>query len=148
MRFIVSQDSSRAANATNTVKAVTVLMNDGGRLLTEADVFRANSGWQDFITDRAVARISREFPDYPNFPPRRDVYETATKPHLWLITERGLVLMFPPLSFGGSHADGGMTSRSRGPISAPISILPRPRRSAPQSDGWRCRAAHRAARLR
>ena len=108
VKFIVSADSITAANATNTVKAVTVVMSDGGRLLTEADVFRADSGWQDFITDRAVARIAREFPDYPNFPPRRDVYETATKRHLWLITERGLVLMFPPLSFGGSHADGGI----------------------------------------
>lgn len=108
VKFIVSADSIAAANATNTVKSVTVVMSDGGRLLTETDVFRADSGWQDFITDRAVARIAREFPDYPNFPPRRDVYETATKPHLWLITERGLVLMFPPLSFGGSHADGGI----------------------------------------
>lgn len=108
VKFVVSADSIAAANATNTVKSVTVVMSDGGRLLTEADVFRADSGWQNFITDRAVARISREFPDYANFPPRRDVYETATKPHLWLITERGLVLMFPPLSFGGSHADGGI----------------------------------------
>ena len=108
VKFIVSADSIAAANATNTVKAVTVVMSDSGRLLTEGDVFRADSGWQNFITDRAVARISREFPDYANFPPRRDVYETATKPHLCLITERGLVLMFPPLSFGGSHADGGI----------------------------------------
>ncbi len=108
VKFIISADSIAAANATNTVKAVTVVMSDGGRLLTEADVFRTASGWQDFITDRAVARIAREFPDYANFPPRRDVYETATKPHLWLITEQGLVLMFPPLSFGGSHADGGI----------------------------------------
>jgi hypothetical protein len=27
---------------------------------------------------------------------------------LWLVTERGLVLLFPPLSFGGSHADGSV----------------------------------------
>src|SRR5690606_32914831 len=108
VKFVVSADSVSAANVTNTVKAVTVVMSDGGRLLTEADVFRADSGWQDFITDRAVPRISREFSDYPNFPPRRDVFETATKPHLWLVTEQGLVLMFPPLSFGGSHADGGI----------------------------------------
>lgn len=108
VKFVISADSISAANVTNTVKAVTVVMSDGGRLLTEGDVFRANSGWQDFITDRAVQRIAREFPDYANFPPRRDVYETATKPHLWLITEGGLVVMFPPLSFGGSHADGGI----------------------------------------
>lgn len=108
VKFIVSADSIAAANATNTVKAVTVVMRDGGRLLVESDVFRPDSRWQGFVTDRAVAHIAREFPDYANFPPRRDVYETATKPHLWLITERGLVLMFPPLSFGGSHADGGI----------------------------------------
>lgn len=106
VRFSLSQDTLGAANVTNTVKGVTVLM-DEGRALTEADVFRPNSGWQDFITRRAMTEIGRQFRDYPNFPPRRDVYETATKPHLWLITERGLVLLFPPLSFGGSHADGG-----------------------------------------
>ena len=58
-------------------------------------MFRADSGWQNFITERAVADISREFRDYPISPPRRDVYETATKPHLWLITERGLDADFP-----------------------------------------------------
>jgi hypothetical protein len=108
VKFILSSDSLSAANATTTMKAVTVVMADGGRALAAADVFRADSGWEDFITGRAVQQIAREFPDYPNFPPRRDVYETATKPHLWLISERGLVLMFPPLSFGGSHADGGV----------------------------------------
>ncbi|MEZ5995577.1 MAG: hypothetical protein R3C25_07455 [Hyphomonadaceae bacterium] len=108
VKFIISADSPLAANSTNTVKAVTVVMLDGGRPLTEADVFTPNSGWQDFVTRRAVQEISRQFPDYANFPPRRDVYETATKPHLWLISEQALVLMFPPLSFGGSHADGGV----------------------------------------
>lgn len=106
VRFVLAQDTLGAANVTNTVRAVTVLMNEG-RALAATDVFRANTRWQDFITMRAVESISREFSDYSNFPPRRDVYETATKPHLWLITERGLVLLFPPLSFGGSHADGG-----------------------------------------
>ena len=108
VKFIVSADAVTAANSFNTVKAVTVVMLDGGRSLTEADVFRANSGWQDYITRVSVTQIARQFPDYPNFPPRRDVYETATKPHLWLITENALVIMFPPLSFGGSHADGGV----------------------------------------
>jgi hypothetical protein len=106
VRFVKSIEGLGAANVTNTTNAVTVLMNDG-RLLAAEDVFRAGSGWEDFITNRAVQAISREFPDYTNFPPRRDVYETATKPHLWLVTERGLTILFPPLSFGGSHADGG-----------------------------------------
>ncbi|MGE0740164.1 MAG: hypothetical protein AB7O98_02385 [Hyphomonadaceae bacterium] len=106
VRFNVSQDTLGAANAANTMKAVTVVMSEG-RPLTAEDVFQPDSGWQDFITDRAVAAIAREFSDYSNFPPRRDVFETATKPHLWLVTERALILLFPPLSFGGSHVDGG-----------------------------------------
>jgi hypothetical protein len=106
VRFIRSADTLGAANVTNTVNAVTVLMNEG-RAIEASDVFRADTRWQDFITRRSVEAIGREFSDYTNFPPRRDVYETATKPHLWLITERGLVILFPPLSFGGSHADGG-----------------------------------------
>ncbi len=106
VRFVRSQDTLGAAHGTNSMNAVTVLMNEG-RPIAAADVFRDGSGWQDFITRRSVETIRREFSDYPNFPPRRDVYETATKPHLWLITERGLTILFPPLSFGGSHADGG-----------------------------------------
>lgn len=106
VRFVKTIEGLGAANVTNTVNAVTVLMEEG-RLLTAEDVFRAGSGWEEFITNRAVQAISREFSDYPNFPPRRDVFETATKPHLWLVTESGLRILFPPLSFGGSHADGG-----------------------------------------
>jgi hypothetical protein len=106
VRFVKSVEALGAANVTNTTNAVTVLM-DEGRLLAADDVFRAGSGWEDFITGRAVQSIAREFSDYANFPPRRDVYETATKPHLWLVTEGGLTILFPPLSFGGSHADGG-----------------------------------------
>lgn len=106
VRYVSSQDTLGAANVTNSTRAVTVVMTEG-RALEARDVFQPNSGWENFITARAVASIAREFSDYPNFPPRRDVYETVTKPHLWLITEQGLVLLFPPLSFGGSHADGG-----------------------------------------
>lgn len=106
VRFNYAQDALGGANSTNSTRAVSVVMTEG-RALEARDVFAAGSGWENFLTDRAVASISREFTDYPNFPPRRDVYETATKPHLWLVSERGLVLLFPPLSFGGSHVDGG-----------------------------------------
>lgn len=110
VKFVIAQDTLGAANVTSTMRAVNVLMTEG-RPLTEADIFREDSGWQDFVTTRAVEAIAREFSDYPNFPPRRDVFETATKAHLWLITEDALVLMFPPLSFGGSHVDGGTEVR-------------------------------------
>ena len=106
VRFNYAQDALGAANSTTSVRGVNVVMTEG-RALEASDVFTPRSGWENFITGRAVAAIAREFGDYANFPPRRDVYETATKPHLWLITESGLVLLFPPLSFGGSHADGG-----------------------------------------
>lgn len=106
VRFAITQDTLGAANVNSSVRAVTVMMTEG-RALAAGDVFTAGSGWENSITARAVQAIGREFSDYTNFPPRRDVYETATKSHLWLITEAGLVLLFPPLSFGGSHADGG-----------------------------------------
>jgi uncharacterized protein YecT (DUF1311 family) len=105
VRFIYNTDQLRAATTSSTLRAVNVVMG-ARRALTDTDVFVPQSGWQDFITDRAVREISRQFSDYPDFPPRRDVYETATKPHLWVITQRGLTLLFPPLSFGGSHVDG------------------------------------------
>jgi hypothetical protein len=104
VRFNSTYDGPTLANVAKTVRVVTVLMTEG-RPLTETDVFAADSGWQDFITTRAVAEIRRQLPDY-GAPPRRDVYETATKAHLWLVTERGLVLVFPPQSITGwSYAD-------------------------------------------
>lgn len=105
VRFVHTQDQLRAATPSSTLRSVNVVMQER-RPLAENDVFRADSGWQRFITDRAVREISRQFSDYRDFPPPRDVYETATKPHLWLVNERGLTLLFPPLSFGGSHVDG------------------------------------------
>ncbi len=107
VRFDTSDDTPGAAQTNTNVKAVNVLMAEG-RTLTAADVFKPNSGWEDFITQRAVADIARQFRDYDNFsPPVRDVHETATKPHLWLITQQGLTLLFPPLSFGGSYDMAG-----------------------------------------
>lgn len=106
VRFDLNQDTLGAAHPNNTSKAVTVLMRTG-EPLRETDVFRANSGWQDFITQRSVAAITEQFAEDGFAPPERDVRETATKPHLWLITEQGLVLLFPPYSFGGPHVLGG-----------------------------------------
>lgn len=106
VRFISSEDTLGAAHPNNSVNAVTVLMNEG-REITAADVFRAGSGWENFLTTRAVEAITRDFVDYGFVPPERDVRETATKPHLWLVSDQGLVVLFPPYSFGGPHALGG-----------------------------------------
>ncbi len=106
VRFVSSEDTLGAAHPNNSVNAVTVLMSEG-RELAASDVFRADSGWEAFLTQRAVAAITRDFADYAFNPPERDVRETATKPHLWLVSENGLTVLFPPYSFGGPHALGG-----------------------------------------
>lgn len=98
-----------AAHPESGMKAVTIVMTGEGRPLQAADVFRAGSGWEDFLTERSIAAITRQFrnQDYEFQPPVQDVRESATKPHLWLVTERGLTILFPPYSFGGPYALGG-----------------------------------------
>ena len=110
VRFDMSDDSLGAAHPNNSSKAVTVLMREG-RALTESDVFRSDSNWQDFVTRRAVADITRQFSEYNFAPPERDVRESATKPHLWLVTPEALVILFPPYAFGGPYALGGAEVR-------------------------------------
>jgi hypothetical protein len=105
VRFDMSQDTLGAAHPNSSSKAVTVLMNEG-RELTENDVFRPDSNWQAFLTQRAVADLTRQFQQDGFAPPQRDVRETATKPHLWLISERGLTILFPPYSFGAPYVMG------------------------------------------
>jgi hypothetical protein len=106
VRFDMAADTLGAAHPNGSSKAVTVLMTEG-RLLTEEDVFRPDTGWEDFLTERAVREIARQYRDEEFTPPERDVRETATKAHLWLVTDRGLTLLFPPYSFGGPYVMGG-----------------------------------------
>jgi hypothetical protein len=106
VRFNLSSDTLGAAHGNNTFKAVTVLMEQG-RALEAGDVFRAGSGWEQFLTQRAVREIGRQFREDGFTPPERDVQESVTKPHLWLITEQGLTLLFPPYSFGAPYVMGG-----------------------------------------
>ena len=102
----MSADTLGAAHPNGSSQAVTVLMTEG-RAITENDVFRADSDWQDFLTQRAVREIVRQYREDGFSPPERDVRETATKAHLWLVTERGLTLLFPPYSFGAPYVMGG-----------------------------------------
>ncbi|MCR6645030.1 MAG: DUF3298 and DUF4163 domain-containing protein [Terricaulis sp.] len=106
VRFTGSEYTLGAAHPNNNADAVTVLMREG-RVISAADVFREDSGWADFLTRRSVEQITRDFADYGFVPPERDVRETATKPHLWLINDQALIILFPPYSFGGPHALGG-----------------------------------------
>lgn len=106
VRFDIASDTLGAAHGNNTSKAVNVMMEQG-RALAESDVFVAESGWQRFLTQRAVAEISRQYREDGFTPPERDVQESVTKPHLWLITEQGLTILFPPYSFGAPYVMGG-----------------------------------------
>jgi hypothetical protein len=106
VRFDMANDTLGAAHGNNTSKAVTVLMTEG-RALAATDVFRAGTGWEQFLTQRAVAEISRQYREDGFVPPERDVQESVTKPHLWLITEQSLTLLFPPYSFGAPYVMGG-----------------------------------------
>lgn len=107
VKFELYENTLGAAHPNNSSRAVTVLMTGEGRALAATDVFTAGTGWEDFISRRAVTELTRQFRDYQFTPPARDVRESATKPHLWLVTERGLTILFPPYSFGGPHALGG-----------------------------------------
>jgi hypothetical protein len=102
----MSADTPGAAQTNSNVKAVNVVMATG-QPLGAGDVFKPNSGWEDFLTQRAVADLAHQYADYNFTPPTQDVHETVTKPHLWLITQQGLVLLFPPLSFGGTYDMAG-----------------------------------------
>lgn len=106
VRFDMSADTLGAAHPNGSSKAVTVLMSEG-RLLTESDVFRDDVDWQTFLTQRAVRDIARQYREDGFTPPERDVRETATKAHLWLVTEQGLTILFPPYSFGAPYVMGG-----------------------------------------
>jgi hypothetical protein len=52
-----------------------------------------------------MSELTRRF--RPITPQRADVRDAVTKPHLWLVKEEGLVLLFPPYSFGGPDTLGG-----------------------------------------
>ena len=105
VRFDLYESSLGAAHPNTSARAVNVVMTTG-QPLTAGDVFRAGSGWENFLVERATRALTRQFRDQGFEPPEADVRDTVTKPHLWLITEQGLVLLFPPYSFGGPYALG------------------------------------------
>lgn len=105
VRFDILHETLGAMHGAVEVEGVTVNMRTGERL-TDADIFRPGSGWENFLTRRAVAALTRELgSDF--VPAEPDVRETVTKPPQWLVTEEALVILFPPLSFAGPQVDGG-----------------------------------------
>ena len=106
VRFDILHEPLMAPHGSVDVQAVTVNMREGAPL-TEADVFRPGSGWENFLTRRAVVALTRAFQGTDFVPSEADVRETVTKPPQWLVTENALVILFPPYSFAGPQVDGG-----------------------------------------
>jgi uncharacterized protein len=106
VRFDLYQNSLGAAHPDSSTKAVTVNMITG-QPLSVGDVFRPGSNWQDFLARRAMRDLTAQFREYQFVPTESDVRDSVQKPQLWLITDRALVVLFPPYSFGGPHAIGG-----------------------------------------
>jgi uncharacterized protein YecT (DUF1311 family) len=100
VQFVTSEYNLGAAHPNNGVTSVTVLMKDG-RELAQDDLFKPDSGWETFITRRAMRSLTKTFQEWGAGPPAvNDVRDTATKAHNWTIAEDGLVVLFPPYSVG------------------------------------------------
>lgn len=109
VRFETSEYTAEAARPNNSVKAVTVVMNTG-EALTAADVFTApEARWKAALLTRAMRELTRQTKEFgPDITPvREEVADTLSKPQNWLITEEGLVLLFPQDSIGLPYAAGG-----------------------------------------
>lgn len=110
VRFDLYELSLGAAHPNTSFKAVTVDMRTGAPLTAET-VFQPGSGWERYLTTRAMAALTAQFRDDGFRPPQSDVRDSVTKPSLWLITQDALVLLFPPYTFGGAGALGGAEVR-------------------------------------
>lgn len=89
--------------------AITVNMKTGERLKPE-DVFRAGSGWEAFLAKRALAGLAPQLVEFgviakpreaAGIIPAAELADAVRKPHLWALSDKGLLLMFPEGTFGG-----------------------------------------------
>ena len=106
VRFDILDEPLAAAHGSVETRAVSFNMRTGAPL-SDADVFRPGSGWENFLTRRAIVALTRAFQGTDFVPSEPDVRETVTKPPQWLVTEQALVILFPPYSFAGPQIDGG-----------------------------------------
>lgn len=107
VRFTTMENAATAIRPSNGEKVVTVVMATG-EPLKEEDVFSAPPArWKAWIAQRVSRDLRRQFNAMdPGIELRApEVLDTATKTKNWLITEEGLVVLFPPESIG-PHALG------------------------------------------
>lgn len=105
VRFNTYNYAPGAAHPNGGTEALNVLMASG-RPLEAGDVFRGNTGWEDFLTAKAAAGLAKVFADYGEPPAQNLIRDAVTKPRLWIISRDGLSLLFPPYALGGPYALG------------------------------------------
>lgn len=106
VRFDSYEFALGAAHPNSSARGVTLRM-DTGEPIAPADVFKPSSGWETYLTRRAVRELTAAFEEMGAVAPESaDVRDTATKTHNWVIDEAGITLLFPPYSVG-PYALGG-----------------------------------------
>jgi hypothetical protein len=104
VRFDMYDFTVGAVGPNRSMRAVTIDMRTGDALAA-GDVFKGGSGWPDFLTRRAVRDLAAQLKqedDTAQAPSPDDVRAAASNPSNWFITDKALVLLFPPLSLGSA----------------------------------------------
>ena len=99
-----------AAHPGGGAEALNFLMA-AGRTLEPADVFKADTDWQTFLVNRAASGLADVFAEFGEPPGPELLRDAVTKPRLWVISENGLTLLFPPYALGGPWALGAQEVR-------------------------------------
>jgi len=99
-----------AAHPGGGAEALNFLMA-AGRPLSPEDVFKGDADWQTFLVNRAAAGLADVFAEFGEPPSAELLRDAVTKPRLWVISETGLTLLFPPYALGGPWALGAQEVR-------------------------------------
>jgi hypothetical protein len=110
VQFTTYSYAPGAAHPSGGGEALNFLMGEG-RLLEPEDVFQAGSAWEMFLVNRAAAGLEDVFAEFGAPPSAELLRDAVVKPRLWVISENGLTLLFPPYALGGPWALGAQQVR-------------------------------------
>lgn len=105
VRFETYSYAPGAAHPNGGAEALNLLM-DAGRPLEPGDVFTPDSGWEEFLVAQASKGLADVFAEFGEPPRDAQLRDAVVKPRLWVISEEGLTLLFPPYALGGPYALG------------------------------------------
>lgn len=105
VRFETYDFTPGTAHPNGGVKALNVLMTTG-EPLKALDIFKAGSGWEEALTDGAMAGLAPAFAELGEAPPRDRVRSAAIRPEAWIIRDGDLTLLINGDSLGGAYSIG------------------------------------------